>query len=58
MSSFFEEERNFRIKGYFSMIGNSLTLFVTKNILSFLQFSSYFNSYLKKKRNRNNKTFN
>ena len=48
MSSFFEEERNFRIKGYFSMIGNSLTLFVTKNILSFLQFSSYFNSYLKK----------
>ena len=30
------------------MIGNSLTLFVTKNILSFLQFSSYFNSYLKK----------
>ena len=48
MSSFFEDEKNLRIKGYFAMLGNSLTIFVTKNILSFLQFSSYFNSYLKK----------
>ena len=48
MSSFFEDEKNLRIKGYFAMLGNSLTIFITKNILSFLQFSSYFNSYLTK----------
>ena len=48
MSSFFEDERNLRIKGYFSMLGNLLTTFVTKNILSFLLFTSYYNLYLKK----------
>ena len=46
MSSFFEEENNFRIKGYFSLLGHSLTTFITGNILSFLQFLSYYSSYL------------
>ena len=46
MSSFFEEENNFRIKGYFSLLGHSLTNFITGNILSFLQFLSYYSSYL------------
>ena len=48
MSSFFEDEKNLRIKGYFSMLGNLITTFVTKNILSFLLFTSYYNLYLKK----------
>ena len=46
MSSFFEEERNLRIKGYFSFIGHSLTTLITGNSLSLLQLSNYYLSYL------------
>jgi MFS family permease len=48
MSSFFEEERNLRIKGYFSFIGHSLTTLITGNSLSLLQLSNYYLSYLSK----------
>ena len=48
MSSFFEEERNLRIKGYFSFIGHTLTTLITGNTLSLLQFSNYYLSYLSK----------
>ena len=46
MSSFFEDEKNLRIKGYFSLVGHSLTTLLTGNTLSLLHFSNYYSSYL------------
>ena len=46
MSSFFEDEKNLRIKGYFSLVGHTLTTLLTGNTLSLLHFSNYYSSYL------------
>ena len=44
MSSFFEDEKNLRIKGYFSLVGHTLTTLLTGNTLSLLHFSNYYSN--------------